>query len=230
MPSPIPPFAAGAVVFDLDGVLVDTEGLWARAEQQVTVDLGGLWGPEVQRAMIGRGPADAAAVLARHVGHPDPVEVEARLLEAALAQFAGNVSARAGATSLVHELARRVPLAVATNSRRELAEQSLAAAGFAGTFTAVITADEVPAAKPDPAPYVTACAALGVEPARTVAFEDSPVGARSARAAGCWVVGCPMGDHGDLEAAHVVVDDLAAIDVDALLAGSPRTALSQRGQ
>lgn len=226
--SPIPPFAPRGVVFDLDGVLVDTEGLWARAEAQVTVDLGATWGPEVQRGMIGRGPADAAAVLARHTGHPDPVEVEGRLLAAALSLFAGDVQAREGAASLVAGLARHVPLAVATNSRRELAEQSLAAAGYEETFTAVITADDVTAAKPDPAPYLAACRAIGIDPTWAVAFEDSPVGARSARAAGCWVIGCPMHEHDPLEAAHVLIHDLAEVDVEALLVGSAEATTPQR--
>lgn len=227
MPIPIPPFAPHAVVFDLDGVLVDTEGLWAQAEEKVTVDLGGTWGPEVQHDMVGRGPVESAEVLARHTGHPDPVEVEARMLEAALSVFAGNVRARAGAVALVEALGRQVPLAVATNSRRSLADQSLDAAGLGGAFAAVITADDVRAAKPDPAPYVAACMAIGIDPAWAVAFEDSPVGARSAQAAGCWVVGCPMAEHGALEAAHALVDDLSEVDVAALLAGSPTAAVPQ---
>ena len=219
MLSVVPPFVPGAVVFDLDGVLVDSEGLWAQVEQRVALDLGASWEPAVQEAMLGRGPAEAAQVLARHAGHPDPIEVQARLLAAALEVFAGNVRARTGAPELVVALAAQLPVAVATNSRRELAEVSLAAAGLREVLSALVTADDVPAAKPDPAPYLEACRAVGVAPERALAFEDSPVGARSARAAGCWVIGCPMTVHPDLDAAHVVVADLADLDPDVLVAG-----------
>ena len=224
MVTPVPPFRPHAVVFDLDGVLVDSEGLWSQAESRVVESLGGAWHPDVGERMLGLGPADAAAVLAEHLEHPDPEEVEERLLTVALELFTAGVRPRDGAGALLAALRGQVPVGVATNSRRMLAEASLSSAGLAGSIDALVTADEARAAKPDPAPYLLACETLEVAPTATVVFEDSPVGAQAARSAGCWVIGCPEEITSALPAAHVVVADLAAIDVAVLLDGEPHRA------
>ena len=222
MVTPVPPFRPRAVVFDLDGVLVDSEGLWSQAEARVVDSLGGVWDREVSERMLGLGPADAAAVLAAHVDHPDPEEVEERLLTVALELFTAGVRARDGAGALLAALRGAVPIGVATNSRRILAEASLSSAGLTGTIDALVTADEASAAKPHPAPYLLACETLEVAPTATVVVEDSPVGAEAGRRAGCWVIGCPAEITTALPAAHVVVADLEAIDVAALLDGESR--------
>lgn len=218
--APTPPFAPHAAVFDLDGVLVDTEELWVTAERRVVVDLGGQWDDELRHAMLGRGPRDAAARLAEHVGLDDIDVVLGHLETASRAVFSNGIRPRPGAFELVTALGRSLPLAVATNATRELASASLEAAGLAEAFAAVVTADDVTAHKPAPDVYARACEALGVAPGRAVAFEDSPVGARAARDAGCWVIGCPAVPGLDgLPAAHTLVGSLADVDVPQLLAG-----------
>ncbi|MDP8977328.1 MAG: HAD family phosphatase [Actinomycetota bacterium] len=215
-----PPFAPQAVVFDLDGVLVDTEQLWGRAERRLVESFGVAWDPALRPRLLGRGPADAALVLAEHVGLPDRADlVEARLQEAAVGEFRSRLEPRPGARPLVTALVSHMPLAVATNSRRALAELSLGVAGFADCFAAVVSADEVDDPKPAAGPYAAACRRLGVEPGRTVAIEDSPVGVASAKTAGLWVVGCPSLPGEDMGAADALVRRLDDIDPARLAAG-----------
>lgn len=206
-----PPFSPVAVVFDLDGLLVDSEPLWGRAEKRVVLGLGHAWDPAIRTLLLGKGSEDAAAALAAYVGGVDAVEVERRMLAEALTEFRNGVQARAGAHGLVGALDGRIPLAVATNSRRVLAELALTSAGFDGRFQAVVCAEDVRAPKPAPDPYRTACARLGVDPARCVAFEDSPTGVASAKAAGLWVVGCPSFPGQVLTGADSVVMRLADV-------------------
>lgn len=212
-----PPFTPLAVVFDLDGLLVDSEGLWARAERAVVESYGATWDPQVQRLMLGRGPAAAAAVLARFLGVSDAGEVDRRLLAAAVEQFRAGVPPRPGSAALVDALRGSLPLGVATNSRRVLAELALDSAGLAPAMDAVVCAEDVTRPKPAPDPYARACRMLAAPPGRTVAFEDSPVGVRSARAAGLWVVGCPSLPDTPLDAAQALVASLHDVDSALLL-------------
>lgn len=178
-------------MFDLDGLLVDSEPLWGLAEERVVLSLGQPWDPAIHTLLLGKGPEDTAATLATLLGGVHADEVKRRMLVAATAEFEGGVEAQPGAHELVRSLRGRLPLAVATNSRRALAELALTSAGFDGHFQAVVCAEDVRAPKPAPDPYQAACARLDVDPATSVAFEDSPTGVASAKAAGLWVVGCP---------------------------------------
>lgn len=198
-------------MFDLDGLLVDSEGAWGRAEERVVLDLGHPWDSAIHALLLGKGPMDAAATLAAHLGSVHPDEVEQRMLAAAAAEFRRGIEARPGARELVGSLRGRLPLAVATNSRRALAELVLASAGFDSGFQAVVCAEDVRAPKPHPDPYRTACALLRVDPARCVAFEDSPIGVAAAKAAGLWVVGCPSLPGQALASADAVVRRLADV-------------------
>ena len=214
--SPRPPFVPAAVVFDLDGLLVDSEGLWEQAEQRVVTELGYTWDPAYQQAMLGRGAAEAAAVLASLIGE-DAQMLDERLRAASEEQFRHGIPLRPGAGQLVRRLTGRVPLAVATNSRRVLADLALESAGIADHLDIVVTHDDVERAKPAPDPYVTACRKLGADPTCSVALEDSPVGVASAVAAGLWVVGCPSQPGEQLPQAHTVVCSLDEVDPVALL-------------
>ncbi|MEX0658070.1 MAG: HAD-IA family hydrolase, partial [Egibacteraceae bacterium] len=135
---------------------------------------------------------------------------------AAQARCGAGLDARPGAIELVKALHRRVPLAVATNSVRRLAEHALESVALAGWFGAVVCADDVAAPKPAPDPYALACARLGATSERSVALEDSPTGTRSAKAAGLWVIGCPSLPGVALPAADVVVASLTDVDPAAL--------------
>lgn len=214
---PRPPFRPTAVVFDLDGLLIDSEPAWARAERQVVAELGHDWDPRIPRLLFGRGPEDAARTLADHLDGHDPEEVGRLMLAAAEEQFLRGLEVRPGARALVEGLAPHVPLAVATNSRRVLARLSMTASGLGEAIRTVVTAEDVTAPKPAPDPYAVACARLGAEPDRSVAFEDSPVGVASAGAAGLWVVGCPSLPDTPLPGAHAVIASLTDVDPVVLL-------------
>ena len=207
-----PPFRPAAVVFDLDGTLIDSEDAWGAAERRVVESLGHPWDPAVRTLLLGRGPQDAARVLADLLGGLDVDAVDAAMLAAAQVEFRGGLAARAGAASMVRALHGRVPLAVATNSRRVLAGMALDAVGMSACFDAVICAEDVVAAKPAADPFAAACAAVGADPRRSVALEDSPAGVASAKAAGLWVIACPSFAGMDLSAADVVVASLEQVD------------------
>ncbi len=204
------------MVFDLDGILVATEALWGEAERAVVESYDRPWDPSVRSLLLGCGPADAAKVLADHIGTDDVEEVQRRLTELALEAFEGRVKLIDGAAELVSALDGRVALGVATNSRRVLADAALDSVSLPTRFGAVITSDDVHAPKPAPDPYLEACRRLGVAPSLAVAIEDSAVGAQSAKAAGMWVIGCWSSD-ATFEAADAVVPDIASIQPDVLL-------------
>lgn len=213
-----PPFRPEAVVFDLDGLLVDSEDAWRRATRRVVEDLDGSWDDAVHRLLLGSGPAEAARVLAEYLGsRHEAADIGRRLFAAASVEFANGLQTRPHALELVRALHGRLPLAVATNSQRALADRALAGTGLAPWFDVVVCADDVSAPKPAPDPYALACAGCGARPARSVGLEDSPAGTMSAKAAGLWVIGCPSLVGVSLPAADVVVDSLSEVDA-ALLA------------
>ncbi|GGK19805.1 haloacid dehalogenase [Pilimelia terevasa] len=178
------------VVFDCDGLLVDTEPCWFAAERSIFAEYGRVYGHAEQAQLIGTQYRAAAARMAAMLGRPqDAAPIADRLLARTAEAIRRDCQAMPGARELVGACAARGPVAVASNSPRALVDLSLAAAGFAAL--PVVTADDVPAPKPAPDVYLAACAALGVRPARAVAFEDSPTGARAARAAGLYVVAVP---------------------------------------
>jgi len=206
------------VVFDLDGLLVDSEGAWGRAEQRAVASLGHPWDPTIRTLLLGRAPQDAAVTLAAFLDEPSRTTEIARLLLV----FAGEelrrgLVTRPGARELVEALSGRVPIAVATNSRRVLADIALDGTGLLPHVTAIVSADDVVEPKPAPEPYLRACQALQVLPERTVAFEDSPLGVTSAKAAGLWVVGCPSFASEPIAHADAVVASLGEIDPAVLL-------------
>ena len=195
-------------MFDLDGLLLDSEDAWGRAEERVVRELGQPWDPAVRTLLLGKGPTDAARALAGFLGLADVAGVERRMLAAATAEFDAGLDARPGAQALLDALDGNVPCGVATNSRRVLADMALEALGWMTRFPVVVCAEDVARPKPAPEPYLTACARLGADPSRAVCLEDSPIGVASARAAGMWVIGCPSFPGERLDAAHAVVASL----------------------
>src|SRR6266516_1025626 len=185
-----------AVLFDLDGVLVDSEPVWSIAEREITEWLGGTWGPQVKAALVGNALDEASRLLLEFTGADRPVsEVAARLGSriAELFEADGGLTVQAGAAELLAGLrAEGVPLALVSSSSRRLVEAALRLVGREH-FQVTIAGDEVTERKPLPAPYLKAAAHLGVDPARCVVIEDSPTGERAGEAAGCVVVAVP--DH-----------------------------------
>jgi HAD superfamily hydrolase (TIGR01509 family) len=185
-----------ALLFDMDGLLVDTEPLWLETETEVMARLGAQWREEDQQALLGGSMARTVAyLLSKARLHPDelpsPETIARWMLDGMLVRAAaGRVVVQPGARELLSEVASAgVPYALVTSSEREFARAVLTATGF--RFPLVVTGDDVTAHKPDPEPYLLAAKLLGVDPARCVALEDSPNGVASAEAAGCLVVAVP---------------------------------------
>nr|WP_300147315.1 HAD family phosphatase [Propionicimonas sp.] len=180
------------IVFDCDGLLVDTEPCWTVGETAVFASRGLPYGPREKARFIGLSVPATSALMAEIFGE---VGSEDAITEYVLGMVADVIAAQAepmpGAVELVRALAGRVPIAVASNSPRRLVDLSLARAGLAGVPDAVVAADEVVHGKPAPDLYLTACARLGVDPSASVAFEDTITGLTSARAAGMTVIGVP---------------------------------------
>ncbi len=185
--------APAAVVFDADGVLVDTEPAWAAARADLFARHGRRFGPGDGRRTLGTGVAGTGEVLAGLLGAPERADaLAAELLDLLLEHVRARPPvALPGAAGLVGELRGRTPLAVASNAPRALLDTTLGAAGLAGLADVVVAADEVARPKPSPDLYVEALRRLGAPAAASVAVEDSPAGAASARAAGMWVIGVP---------------------------------------
>lgn len=199
-----------AVVFDMDGLLLDTEGLWQKAEARLLANYGHEFTDADAIASIGRGFEEVIADYTARAGLPPDREpdLRAELLDLTRAQFVSGVAFRPGGRELVHRLRGRVPIALASNTPRTLVDVAVDAAALTGVFDVVITAEDVEHAKPAPDIYLAACRALGVEPGDALALEDSPVGVRAALRAGLTVIAVPLSAAIDVSAADEVLDSL----------------------
>jgi HAD superfamily hydrolase (TIGR01509 family) len=196
-----------AVVFDLDGVLVDSEAIWAAAEEATVTQLGGEYTPELRAALHGRGSRDGGWIVAELLRREDGDAIGKAVLDHALDALEREARPVDGATELVEQLRGRIPIGVASNSSRKLVETALRGAGL-GTFDTIVAAEDVAVAKPAPDAYVEACRRLGVAPGQAAAIEDSPAGAAAAKAAGMLVIGLDETGTVRLDAADVVVRSL----------------------
>jgi HAD superfamily hydrolase (TIGR01509 family) len=206
-----------AVLFDMDGTLVDTEPYWIAAEYALVESFGGTWSEEHAHALVGNALIDSAIYLRKHGSVDlDPPAIVERLLDDVVRSTEGIVPWRPGARELLAALAERgVPCALVTMSYTRLAE-TMTDELPPGTFAAVVTGDQVNDGKPHPEAYLTALERLGVSAAHSVAIEDSPTGIASAEAAGCIVVAVPH--HVPIPAApgRVIVESLADLDINRL--------------
>ena len=181
-----------AVLWDMDGTLVDTEPYWIEAEYEIAAAYGGTWSDEHALALVGNDLLVSGRYLREHAGiDVEPEVIVEMLLDRVVARVEEKVPWRSGAVELLADLrGHGVPCALVTMSYRRFVEPILAGLPE-GSFDAVITGDEVTRGKPHPEPYLAAAAVLGVDPSSTVAIEDSDTGARSAAAAGSTVVVVP---------------------------------------
>jgi len=181
-----------AVLFDMDGLLVDSEPQWFAAETRTVQQLGGVWGKEQQVDLLGSNLTFAAEYMIEHTGSARPVnEVMQLLLDNMTHELARGVSFRPGALELVSKLAaEKIAMALVTSSVRVHAEAVLQHVP-GNPFSAIVTADDVTRLKPHPEPYLTALELIGAAAWQTVVLEDSPTGIAAAEAAGCHVVGVP---------------------------------------
>jgi HAD superfamily hydrolase (TIGR01509 family) len=181
-----------AVVFDMDGVLVDSEQLWDEVRQIYTREVGGAFTPEATHAMMGMSSPEWSRYMAEFLGVPGtPQQINADIVERMLARYGEDPPLIPGAVDAVRRIATRWPLAIASSSNPELIEVVLRVAGIDGLFRTAVSSQEVARGKPAPDVYLEAARRLGVEPARCAAVEDSHAGIRSAKAAGMHVVAVP---------------------------------------
>ncbi len=200
--------APAAVLFDNDGLLLDTEVLWTRAEVRLFTRHGATFTIDHKRDLIGSSAAVAAAKLARMLKRPGAGEALMAELHALLMdELSRGVDAMPGAVALLDRLT--VPCGVASNSPRPFLERALAASGLAGRFAAVMSADDVALPKPAPDLYAELARRLGADPTACVALEDSPTGVAAAKAAGALTIGIPSLEGVALDDADLVVDSLA---------------------
>lgn len=181
-----------AVVFDLDGVIVDSEQVWDDVREQLVRERGGRWHGGAQAAMMGMSSPEWSRYLHDELGLAEsPEEINDEVVRRMLARYREDLPLLEGAVDAVRRLAAEFPLAVASSSNRPLIEAVLERAGIAELFAAVVSSEEVARGKPAPDVYLEAARLLGVEPERCAAVEDSSNGLRAAHAAGMRVLALP---------------------------------------
>ncbi|TDC74400.1 HAD family phosphatase [Actinomadura sp. 7K507] len=181
-----------AVLFDMDGLLIDSERVWLEVESEVMAWLGGRWSTAHQEHLVG-GSLDVAVRYMLELTGADasPEEVGRRMLDGMAERLGACVPMMPGAKDLLSEIrAAGVTAALVSSSHRRLIEPVLDAIGREH-FALSVAGDEVARTKPDPEPYLTAAARLGADPARCVVLEDSPNGVAAGEAAGCVTVAVP---------------------------------------
>jgi len=181
-----------AVLWDMDGTIVDTEPYWFAAEFEIVEMHGGQWSHEHARALVGSDLLDSGAYMRTHGGvDREPAEIVEMLLDRVVAQLRVEVPWRPGARELLAAVNEAgIPTALVTMSWKRFADQVVECLP-SGSFRVLVTGDEVTRGKPHPEPYLLAAERLGVDVRDCVAIEDSPTGVRSALAAGCRVLGVP---------------------------------------
>jgi HAD superfamily hydrolase (TIGR01509 family) len=208
-----------AVVFDLDGVLLDSERLWDQARREVASGHHGRWRADATAAMLGMSSVEWSAYMRDTLGvdlAPDHIVdlVVANLLE----QYRRRLPLVPGAAEAVRRIGRRWPLALASSAGRKVIDTVLAVAGLQHEFQATVSSEEVPRGKPAPDVYLEAASRLGQPPPACAAVEDSANGIRSGLAAGLRVVAIPNRDYSPpasvLAKAQLVIDSLADLTVE----------------
>jgi HAD superfamily hydrolase (TIGR01509 family) len=184
-----------AVVFDLDGVLVDSEAAWDAARRELVRERGGTWKDSATRDMLGMSSLEWSRYLARELGVDlPPEEISRQVVAQLLAVYREQLPLLPGAREAVERLADRWPLGLASSSNPEVIGVVLTASGLERYFSAWVSSEEVGPGKPAPDVYLEAARRLGVRPADCVAIEDSENGLRSAHAAGMRLIAVPNRD------------------------------------
>ncbi len=203
--------AITAVVFDMDGVLVDSEQLWDEVREDLARERGGRWHDGAQADMMGMSSPEWSRYMHDVIGLSEsPDEINAEVVRRLLERYRESLPLVAGAVEAVERLAARWPLAVASSSNREVIDAVLDAAGIAGRFAATVSSEEVASGKPAPDVYLEAARRLGVEAKGCAAVEDSRNGIRSAHAAGMRVIAIPNEHYPPSDDALAVADVVLA--------------------
>jgi len=210
-----------AVIFDLDGVLVDSEQVWDEVRERLARELGGRWHPGAQRDMMGMSSIEWSRYMSDELGVPlSPEEVSAEVVRRVEEHYRRELPLLPGAAEAVRRIADRWPLGLASSSNRPIIDLVLELAGIEELFDVTVSSEEVDRGKPAPDVYLEAATRLGVEPRRGAAIEDSTNGLLAARAAGLGVVAIPNRafppDPEALEVADVTLDSLDGVSPDAI--------------
>ena len=181
-----------AVIFDLDGVLLQSEEVWDTVREKYVRERGGRYGPDIQRAMMGMSSMEWSRYLHQVAGVLDePVVINDEVVRRVLDAYRVHLPLVDGAVDTVRRLAAAYPLGLASSSNRAVIDAALDLAGLTPFFRATVSSEEVPRGKPAPDVYQEAARRLAVDPARCAAIEDSHGGIRSAKAAGMLVIAIP---------------------------------------
>jgi HAD superfamily hydrolase (TIGR01509 family) len=194
----------------MDGLLLDTEIVWQRAEEALFAAHGEVFTREDKLFVIGTDFGTTARYFAERLGLPvdrGPALVD-EMIESMAEALQQDVAGRPGALELVARLRGRLPLALASNSPRRLVDAALATARLTDVFEVIVTSDDVAQSKPAPDIYLLACQRLGVDPAEVLALEDSSAGVASAKAAGLACIAVPQFAETDVAAADRIIDSL----------------------
>jgi HAD superfamily hydrolase (TIGR01509 family) len=210
-----------AVIFDLDGVIVDSEQVWDEVREQYTVEAGGRYSETATRAMMGMSSTEWSTYMAEELALPgSPEEINAAIVQRMLARYGEAPPLIDGAVDVVRTIAQSVPVAIASSSNPELIEVVLRVSGLADVVREVVSSQEVARGKPAPDVYLEAARRLGVDPTRSTAVEDSQNGIRSAKEAGMRVFAVPNPhyppDDDALALADVVLGSIDELTVDKL--------------
>ena len=181
-----------AVVFDLDGVLLDSEQVWDEVREALVRERGGRWHEQAQADMMGMSSVEWSRYLHEELGLAEaPEAINDEVVRRMLDRYREELPLIDGAVAAVERLAARFPLALASSSNRPLIDVVLATAGLARAFRATVSSEEVPHGKPAPDVFLEAARRLGIAPDRCAAIEDSGNGLRAAHAAGMRVIALP---------------------------------------
>ena len=181
-----------AVIFDLDGVLLDSEQVWDDAREQLAKERGGRWHEHAQRDMMGMSSLEWSRYMHDVIGLPEPPEeISREVVERMAKLYREHLPVVPGAPEAVDRLAARWPLGLASSSNRELIDLALELLGVKHLFKATVSSEEAARGKPAPDVYLEAARRLGIEPTHAAAIEDSENGIRAAKAAGMRVIAIP---------------------------------------
>ena len=205
----------------MDGVLIEGEEVWDAVREQLVRERGGRWISGAQAAMMGMSSPEWSRYMAEKLGVPlDPAAISSETVAGVAARYAEGLPLVHGAVEVVHELAGRWPLGLASSANRPIIELVLERSGLTSFFRATVSSEEVARGKPAPDVYLEAAARLGVPPERCAAVEDSASGLRSAAAAGMWVVAVPNRRYPPpaplVQAADLVLTDLRELSLAAI--------------
>jgi HAD superfamily hydrolase (TIGR01509 family) len=212
-----------AVVFDLDGVLIDSEPVWERVRRQVVAEHGGHWDPDTQDRLMGMSTGEWSRYLSEDLDVSlTPEEVAATVISAMANAYREHLPLLPGAVEAVTRMSSRWPLGLASSSPRSLIETVLEAAALRSSFAVTVSTEEVKHGKPAPDAYLAAAERLGIRPQACAAVEDSSNGLRSAAAAGYQVIAVPQPKYPPapdaLTGTRLVLPDLTALTTSAVSA------------